>query len=31
MRAFLSLLIVVTGLRLVFAAFDAAERSVGMD
>lgn len=30
MRAFVSLLLIVTGLRLVFAAFDAAERSMGM-
>lgn len=31
MRAALSLLLLMTGLRLIFAIFNAAERSQGMD
>lgn len=31
MRAFVSLLLIVTGLRLVFAVFEAAERAAGME
>lgn len=30
MRDFIALLIIVTGLRLVFAIFDSAEKSAGM-
>lgn len=31
MRATLAMLLLVTGLRLIFAIFNAAERSQGMD
>lgn len=31
MRAALSLLLIVTGLRLIFWAFDGAERAAGME